>query len=257
MSDQDQHAPFFIGWSRTVPAPVLRFSALVALLIVLLLGGIGALLGGSVEDAANRLLGLSPAVETRAQDWAGDQMMRGAISRTPFPILHVAPDLAHPSGQTVLLVGEGKHGAVVPATETAVDVTGALLRRGDVSMLVIDTVKPIDEAAAPPSRQSLGRWRILGEICDGKCWTGAMRPGSGLAHRACANLCLIGDVPPIFVTAAPVAGRSFLVLAGPDGGAPPAELRDLTALLVELEGEVERVGDILVLKADPNRARVP
>ena len=75
-----------------------------------------------------------------------------------------------------------------------------------------------------------------------------MRPGTGLAHRACANLCLLGDVAPVFVSAGPIDGDGFLLMAGPDGKAVPAALFDYTAVLVALEGEVERHGDMLILK---------
>ena len=98
---------------------------------------------------------------------------------------------------------------------------------------------------------------MVGEICDGKCETGAMRPGNGLAHRACAILCLAGGVPPVFVTAGPVEGSGFLLLAGADGGPIPASLRALTALRVVIDGTLERRGDLLVFRADPDGARLP
>jgi hypothetical protein len=111
------------------------------------------------------------------------------------------------------------------------------------------------EAKAPVS-QSLGHWKAAGEICDGKCYPGGMAPGGGLSHRACAVVCLIGEVPAIFVVAEPVAGSSFLLLAGPDGGAMPVELRSYVAKPLQLEGEVERLGSILIFRVDPTKARL-
>ena len=97
-------------------------------------------------------------------------------------------------------------------------------------------VPPLDDAV------SLGRWRLAGEICDGKCLAGAMRPGRGLAHKACANLCLIGDIPPVFVSSKPVEGSEFLMVAGPDGGRMPDRAYDLVGQYIELKGEIERRG---------------
>lgn len=259
MSAPRHDEPFFIGWSRTVPPSLLRFSFGVAVVLVALLGGLGLLLGRTVEDPAARLLAFAPAVESRPEAWAADRTMTGVVTTDPYPVLHLPPGSGMPFGHAVLLVGDGKHGATIDASAMPVEVSGGLLRRGNIAMLVLDgPARPIagGQAQPLPAVTRLGRWRVAGEICDGKCYTGGMRPGSGLSHRACAELCLIGDVPAIFVAAAPVAGRQFLVLAGPDGGKPPASLRDLTALPVELEGEVERRGDVLIFKVDPGRARL-
>ena len=102
----------------------------------------------------------------------------------------------------------------------------------------------------------LGRWRLTGEICDGKCYAGAMRPGTGLAHKACANLCLIGGVPPVLVTTAPVEGERFLLIAGADGGPVTPALLDHVATLVQVEGDVERRGSLLVLRVAPGTLRL-
>ena len=107
-----------------------------------------------------------------------------------------------------------------------------------------------------PEDTPLGRWRIAGEICDGKCLAGAMRPGRGLAHKACANLCLVGDIPPVFATTGPVDGERYMLLAGPDGGPMPAEMYDFTAVLIDAEGEVYRRGDLLIFRVDPTTMRV-
>ena len=82
-----------------------------------------------------------------------------------------------------------------------------------------------------------------------------MRPGNGLSHKACATLCLYGEVPPIFVTLAPVDGHSFLVITGPDNASPYSHLAHLIAIPVELEGEVERIGNVLFFRLDPARMR--
>ena len=106
--------------------------------------------------------------------------------------------------------------------------------------------------------EELGRWRLSGEICDGKCYLGIMRPGVGLAHKACANLCVKGGVPPVLVLEQPVKVDGletvFILLADAEGKAVGDDLYDLVALLVRLEGALERHGDMLVLRTDLSRA---
>lgn len=77
-----------------------------------------------------------------------------------------------------------------------------------------------------------------------------MKPGTGLAHKACANLCLNGGVPPVFVSTSPVQGHIFFLVASHDGGQMPAALLDKTSVPVVLEGTVERRDDLLIFKVD-------
>jgi hypothetical protein len=79
-----------------------------------------------------------------------------------------------------------------------------------------------------------------------------MRPGRGLAHKACANLCLIGGVPPVFVSSQAVEGSEFLMIAGADGAALPAAAYDHVGQFLSLEGNIEQRGDVLVFSVDLN-----
>jgi len=83
-----------------------------------------------------------------------------------------------------------------------------------------------------------------------------MRPGRGLSHKACANLCIDGGAPPVFVSTAPVDGASFFLLADPDGNPLPDSHYDLVALMIEVEGDVERRDNLLVFKIDVSTAKV-
>jgi len=83
-----------------------------------------------------------------------------------------------------------------------------------------------------------------------------MRPGTGLAHKACANLCLIGGIPPVFVSTQPVEGSEFLLIGGPDGGELPRAAYDRVGQFISVEGDLERRGDLLVLLIDPKTMAV-
>ena len=198
----------------------------------------------------------------------GRATVRGVIYAEPYPHLRLPPEPEHPLGRTIALnSARGKRGVQAEAAEfdgQTVEVIGGRLMRGEVETVQVGwrqgahRIAPVEEEMATQLTpvEPLGRWRIAGEICDSKCYLGVMRPGRGLAHKACANLCIIGGAPLVFVASAPVEGDEFLLLATENGGALPPEYRDLTALLISLEGELERRGELLVFKVDLSTAEV-
>jgi len=253
---------FFIGWSNRLPAAMRGPMLAVAVFIIFGLAALGYGLSLAADDPGDALLKLGPRTASgqpvRPEDWQGDQTFTGRLETNGYSLLHVSPDAAYPRGRVLLLSGFGKRGPPVTGAAGAVEIRGGLMRRGEIEMLVVDdppTPLPPEKAGPPLSRQSLGRWRIAGEICDGKCYPGGMRPGNGVSHRACAVLCLSGDIPPVFVTYAPVAGQSFLILAAPDGASPYLPIAGAIGIPVELEGDVERVGNVLILRLDPQKVR--
>ena len=253
---------FFIGWSNQLPRPFRSRMIAAGLAMICGLMALGYGLSRHADDPGDSLLKLGPRTAegqpVRPEDWKSDQVFRGRLETTGYSVLHVSPDAAFPRGRVILLSGDGKRGPPIEGLTGAVEVRGGLMRRGELEMLVVEspaTPAPGGNVAEPLSRQSLGRWRIAGEICDGKCYPGGMRPGSGISHRACAVLCLSGDIPPVLVTAAPVAGQSFLILASTDGASPYAHIAHAIGIPVELEGDVERVGNVLVFRLDPSKIR--
>jgi len=249
MAGESPEDPFFIGWSKEVPHAVRRFAAFSAAAIIL--GGalLGFAVGASVQDPGNG-------------DYHFPEVtMKGVIEASPQPLLRLPRTEDGKAPHAILLSSEGTNGAeeaVVGFTGKPVEVTGLLIKRGDIDMLEIadDGIKALPGAAilAPPV--PLGRWRITGEICDGKCYTGAMRPGGGISHKACAGICFVGGVPAIFVSTGPIEGRSFMLIVDEKSGKFVPPLRDLVALRIALEGTLERVDDLLIFRADPATAKV-
>ncbi|MBE1284381.1 MAG: hypothetical protein GJ676_13800 [Rhodobacteraceae bacterium] len=189
----------------------------------------------------------------------GRQTVTGVIELLPYPLLHVTEgnDRIKP-GHTLMLTAQGKSGVfsrAEPLEGQKVTASGIILERGALNMLQVRGgargLGPAEGSGAPPVSEPLGRWKLAGEICDGKCLAGAMRPGRGIAHKACANLCLLGDIPPVFVSTKPVDGSEFLMILGKDGGPLPAIAYDYVAQFISLEGDVSRHGDLLVLRMDP------
>ncbi len=180
----------------------------------------------------------------------------------PYPVVHVSPSEKYPDGRSIMLSGPGKRGVIDAALKLdgkLVKLTGALLKRGDLDMIQVPgrRIKEEEGQAVPAvATKSLEKWRLNGEICDGKCYAGAMRPGNGLSHKACANLCLVGGIPPVFVSAGDVEGNSFFLIGDKDGKPLDKKLYDLTAILVEAEGEIEKRGDLMVFKVDVDTVKV-
>lgn len=251
MSGPGRETPFFIGWAPTLPRPLRGFLAGVAAAVLAGAAALGLLLSASVDDPGGGDF-LFPD---------GPKTLRGAVTALPYPTLHLPPDAANPRGRFVLLSGVGKTGVEAePALEgRLVEASGFMLRRDWVEQLQVEPpgLVPVEgEAAAAPPAEPLGRWRLSGEICDGKCWNGAMRPGAGISHRACANFCLIGGIPPLFVMTRPVEGSDLLLLAAPDGGPIGQAMLDWVGLHVTFEGALERRGALLVFRAEPASARL-
>ena len=240
--------PFYVGY-LPVPMPLRMFLVGAALLIVGLFALTGFYLGAAQDD---------PGPGAFRFDY-GRQTVTGVVELTPYPILHVTTgnDRIKP-GQTFMMTAGGKSGVdsrAQPLAGQSAEASGVVLERGDLFMLQLrggrNGLRAAEGPTDIPAPEPQGRWKLAGEICDGKCLAGAMRPGRGLAHKACANLCLLGDIPPVFVSTQPVLGDAFLLITGPDGTKLPKAAYDYVAQYVSVEGEITRHGDLLRFAIDP------
>lgn len=198
-------------------------------------------------------------------DFGQPRTYEGVLEMWPHPMLRVdrPGDAAGAPSSLYYLVGFGKHGAEADVGELAgrrIKLQGTPVYRDDQTMLevVSGTVEVDDTAAAvsePPAAVSLGRHSLIGEIVDSKCHFGVMKPGERKAHRACATLCIRGGVPPVFVVRQGHEPVRYLLLVGEDGRALNQEILDWVAEPVEISGEVQRAGDLWVLKAEPSTIR--
>ncbi|MGB0913632.1 MAG: hypothetical protein ACPGSW_08580 [Phaeobacter italicus] len=249
----DRKKPFFVGY-LPVPRLLRRFLLVVSALFVAAFAGIGLTLGVAQDD---------PGDGAFRFDY-GRQTVTGVVELTPYPLLRVtAGNDRIRAGTTLMLAGQGKTNVdqrAIPLAGKLATVSGVVLQRGDLNMLQLrggeQGIAAADGTAPAQDVEPLGRWKLAGEICDGKCLAGAMRPGRGIAHKACANLCLIGGVPPVFVSTQAVDGSEFLLITGPDGAPLPDSAYDHVAQYVSIEGEVERRGDLLLLRLDPETLEV-
>ena len=239
--------PFFVGY-LPLPRDLRGFTIVVSIAVFALFFGAGLMIGSTQDEP--------PASGFRFD--FGRQTVTGVIELTPYPLLRVTEgnDLIKP-GKTMMLTAAGKGGVDMRAmglNGQLATVSGIVLERGTIDMMQLrggrNGISMAEGDAPAQETEPLGRWRLVGEICDGKCLYGAMRPGRGLAHKACANLCLIGNVPPVFVTSQPVEGQEFMLITGPDETRLPKEAYDFVGQFVTLEGDLERRGDLLILRVD-------
>jgi hypothetical protein len=244
--------PFFVGYFQKVPPQIADFALAAGAVILAFLVMVALLLPlGAVDTGPGRY----------ADDLRGGTLT-GVIDPLPYPILRVAARGGDPA-RAVLLGGQEKFGVqdqTAQAGPVAVDVGGVFVRRGDMEMLLV-TQNGVAQSAvtlsgfAPAPTEDMGRWRLTGEICDGKCYAGAMKPGTGLAHKACANLCILTGLPPVLVMELPVEGSTVVLLADADGGPMPDALYDMTAVPVVMEGTLERRDDLLIFRIDAGSAQ--
>jgi len=242
---------FFVGY-LPMPRVIAVFLLWVSVAILSGAAGFAAAFATAQQDPGNGAFRFD----------LGYQTVTGMLTIDPYPVLHVPASVEAPTGRQIILAGQGKRGVqalAAPFAGERVEAGGIFLMRGGVTMMQVGGRVGIRAAAesdaAPdtiPATEPLGRHRLAGEIVDGKCCLGAMRPGVGKMHMACANLCLVGGMPPLFVTRdSEGAIQDILLLADPAGKAVTDALYDFVSLAVSVAGEVERRGTLLVFKIDP------
>jgi hypothetical protein len=191
-------------------------------------------------------------------------MHTGVLQAAPYPVVYVPPSEEYPRGRAIVMSGQGKRGVQQRAEQLdgqAADVGGVSLGRSEVGIEFIQVggkvrLRPAEDASAVPDGwlppvEDLGEKTLRGELVDSKCYLGAMRPGQGKTHKVCANLCIIGGIPPMFVVYRE-QGEPLVMLLGDSRGEPLSEdILVHTSHYVELTGQLERRADLLVFKVDP------
>lgn len=251
---------FFIGWSREVPQLDRRF----------LLGASLALLGlgaGSAAMFADHALPPGPG----HWDQADLRDFQGLLIRKPYLALRTLALDGEP--RTAFLATYGKENAatLLPAEPRSGPVTlrASPVQRGE-NVILATTERHFAMSAihlspddlirlTPTPAVDLGPARFLGEVIDAKCWFGAMRPGSGIPHRACASLCLRGGLPIGLCAgdALCVDGAETLpLLLDENGAAHGLGLLPFIGQYIIAEGRLVRQDDVISLHAGLRDIRI-
>ncbi len=237
--------PFYVGYFPKAPGPIAAFTRIAA--IALLTGGLAAAAIGSLAQR-------SPAQSA----WESEPAtLEGTLLTRPYPVLLVES----PQGkQAVLLVNPGKcaamsggaycgplddsaprdlveaartlHGARVRVTGTRLlrsDLIAVELQDGAASIARTSDGSPIPTEPGPSAT-------LRGTIVDPKCYVGAMRPGEGKVHLACASLCIRGGIPPALAYTDPQGRECLALLASHDGSPANAHFAPLADQKAALTG---------------------
>ncbi len=210
---------FYVGY-LPLPTAHRRSLSFVIPAILLVLVGAGAIIAAAQRDPG-------PAV----WDTTAPHQWTGTLIAHPYPML-----LDDASGALIPVVEMGKLGSqerLTPLDATRIRLEGFALTRADRHIIeLLDDDSAIHQlaAAATPPTLSINPHPITltGEILDAKCYLGAMKPGDGRAHKACAELCIAGGIPPMLFTHDGGTGPG-------SGGAAPRHL-----ILADAEGRSAR-----------------
>lgn len=243
---------FYIGWEAKV-APGIGKTVRKAVVIVLAL----ALLAPIVLAVSQRMIGAS------VFEWGNHKNFSGTLQTTPYPHLLV-PRPGNADGlsryPTYYLVAPWKFGldreAITPLDGKSVTLKGTLIYRGNQTMIETkpEWIQAKENASAPaagPQAMALGKQTLVGEIVDSKCFLGVMNPGQLTPHRACAIRCISGGVPPVLLVRQKDGPAIYLLLVSTEGQPVNKQVLEMVAEPVEITGEVERQGELLILRADP------
>ena len=249
----NQPDEFYIGWEAKA-APGIGKTVRKTVVVVLAL----ALLAPVVLAVSQRMIGAS------VFEWGNHKSFSGILQTTPYPHLLV-PRPGNTDGlarySTYYLVAPWKFGldreAIAPLDGKSVMLKGTLIYRGNQTMIetkpewIAVSTNDQRRARSDAPYLRLGKQTLVGEIVDSKCFLGVMNPGQLTPHRACAVRCISGGVPPVLLVRQKDGPAIYLLLVSADGKPVNKQVLDMVAEPLEITGEVERQGELLILRADP------
>lgn len=247
-SPADNEDEFFIGY-KVIPEKLKRFYSPILVLLL----AVTAFIGYSVA---------SHQLPSGQGMWNSTEKvtLKGILSVDPYPILHRSIKDNTNGTQSIMLVMTGKHAANNVSAKFSgnhVEVTGSPISRGGWHMLEIEAqadIKLIDQPATglPDEKvlavKVLGSVSLRGEIVDSKCFLGVMKPGSGPVHKACAEMCMLGGIPPMLVVRDKQNRKFGYLLTSSDRSSAALLLAGLAAEPVEIRGELQQQGDMLYIQ---------
>jgi len=241
---------FFVGY-LPLPKSLRRPLAVIASALLVLLFAAGYVLASTTAGAGRGKFAFGKAEGTlglltlapEATFWTLDASVPGGVRGT-------------------LVVRQGKFGLSARAAKLdgqLVRVKGGTIERDGHRLIELaaepepagDSASDADRSALSAiARRELGAVTLTGEIVDSKCYLGRMRPGDRRTHRACAQLCIAGGIPPLFVTRDANGVETQYVLSTYEGQSLAQALLSFVAEPVQIEGRLVQQGDLLLLQTD-------
>ena len=249
---------FYIGWQGKAPAGISGWVRRAVVLLITL-----AVVLGIAFALAQRTVGKS------VFEWGHVKSFSGILKSRPYPHLLVARPGAsgdQPAFSSYYLVKPFKFGLDAQTANVLdgqmVNLKGTLIYRGNQTMIEVadgsinrsnaSTNQSFNPSTSPVN---LGPQTFVGEIVDSKCYLGVMNPGALTPHRACAIRCISGGIPPVLLVRRTNGAALYLLLVSREGRPVNEQVLSLVAEPVEITGEVERQGELLILRSDPKTFR--
>ena len=248
--EQHKEEEFYIGYTEQAPKGVAGFIKRTLIITALLLVLIATSLVLYQKGFSNATFELTEQTS-----------LKGVLSKEPQPFLkvHTGNDVyGNPLYKNVLLLNYGKFGAhdllknfekkvAQPLEQTMVELEGKLLYHNGVTLLelskqetsLLSHSKLKTIGAYEAFRQDMGTVSLQGQIIDPKCYFGAMKPGEGKPHRACAIRCISGGIPPVLAIQRNDHSAAYYLLLGAKGEAINQKVLDFVAEPVEVRGRLK------------------
>lgn len=252
MSKED----FYVGYLPSAPKSVSRFLKGAVALILFLVAAFGV-----------AFTSLQNEPEPSTFEFGEYCTYEGIIMENPYPRLLVkrpGDTGSLPSYSQYYLTVFGKHGAneaVSGLDSRNVKFDGSLIYSRNQTMIELADAEIKDLGAALNQKQlaetrqfpkeELGEFTLKGEIVDSKCFFGVMNPGHLKVHKACAINCILGGVPPVFLTKDTKGNVAYYLLEDEQGKPVNKRVLDKIAEPLKIKGTVLKQGDLLVLRASP------
>ena len=248
---------FYIGWQGQAPKAIASHVRRTVLLLLLLAPSLGVLLVLAQRTICSAVF-----------EWGTIKTFSGILQARPYPRLLVArPGKSEGTPSAYYLVAPFKFGLnpdlLAAFDGKPVSLKGTLIYRGNQTMIEArpESVQ-LASGAAPAStlkpgnmQENLGRQTLVGEIVDSKCYLGVMNPGQLTPHRACAVRCISGGIPPVLLVRSKAGPPLYFLLVSSGGHPVNKQVLEMVAEPIQITGDVERQGELLVLRADPKSFR--
>jgi hypothetical protein len=231
----------YVGY---LPVPK-RYASWLRIIIPLLIGSIVGI-GAAVSATMGR---------TGTGVWNTDETatITGVVREYPYPHLET-------NEGPVLLVEVGKFGSsdrVIGLEGRAVNAVGTTLSRGDWQTLEVESLELLTAESEEPATTTLvSDVVVTGEIVDSKCFLGAMKPGDGRTHRACAILCIRGGIAPVLVGQTDTGEHFSAVVTNSTGAPMSADMLDFVGLPITLSGTMGDHGTLPVVRINEETVRL-
>jgi hypothetical protein len=124
---------------------------------------------------------------------------------------------------------------------------------GGSAIETLSRAAPATDAASMLGARSV---RLRGEIVDFKCYLGAMKPGDGKTHKACAALCISNGIPPMLITRNERGDLEYVLLEDADGASVSDRVAPFAGEPIEVEGALHSIGSLKVLRLSRDSPRL-